>query len=135
MANVNKGEVGFTGLDGKKYVLSFSTNALCSLDEALGQENAFETILRSGKVTVKQHRSMFFVALRDRGRHTEIASEEAAAELVLYEEMCDLLTKAIQAQSPKAAAAAAAAEEEKAAKTNGAASPQKPGQESTGPAA
>lgn len=98
MANPNKGEVEFKGSDGKTYTLSLSINALCELDEALGVDDVVNKLVATGKVTLKQYRTMFFIALRQ--HHKDIVDEKAAADLVIVGQMMQLLTKAIMLTNP-----------------------------------
>jgi hypothetical protein len=123
MANPHRGEVGFTGLDGKDYVLCFSINALCEIDDALGVEDAVTTLVASGKAKLKHFRTMFCIGLRV--RHPDITDERAAADLVTPRQMVELLTRAFELAFPPVQPGALAAD------------PRPPGQESgetTGPA-
>lgn len=70
MANKHKGEVSFAA-DGKTYTLSLSINAMCEMDDAFGVDDALGSLMSTGKATVKQLRTIFFVALRH--HHPEIA--------------------------------------------------------------
>lgn len=97
MANKHKGELSFVS-DGKTYTLSFTINALCELDEALGIDNALSVLIANGNATLKQHRTMFFVALHH--HHPEIENEKQAADLVTFGQMMKLLTEAIMLANP-----------------------------------
>jgi hypothetical protein len=128
MANPHKGEVSFKSGD-KEYTLSLTINAMCELDEALGIEDALNTLVARGKLSVRQSRTMFFVALKH--HHEEIKDEQQAAALVTFGEMNRLLTLAIQ----RASGETETENPEPAGKTNGAAHPQQPDRSvTTGPA-
>lgn len=97
MANPNKGEVGFKSGD-KDYTLRISINTMCELDDALGVDDAFNALFTTGKATLKQLRTAFFLALRK--QHPEIEREEEAADLVTLNEMMRLLTQAVERHNP-----------------------------------
>jgi hypothetical protein len=65
MGNPHKGELSFE-VDGKSYKLSFSANALCELEDALGKSlDEIISAMQSGKVRLAELRVMFWQALRD----------------------------------------------------------------------
>lgn len=97
MANPHKGEVSFKSGD-TDYTLRISINTMCELDDALKVEDAFNTLFVTGKATLKQLRTAFFLALRK--QHPEIEDEEQAADLVTLNEMMRLLTQAVERHNP-----------------------------------
>lgn len=65
MANPHKGEVEFE-VDGFRHVLSFSANALCELEVALGRDiDSVIESMRTGKIKLADMRVMFWAALLD----------------------------------------------------------------------
>lgn len=78
MANPHKGEVEFD-LAGKKYLLSFSANAVAELEEALDKSvDEIGALLRdAAKVRLAHWRTMFTIALQD--NHDDIDEKAAKA--------------------------------------------------------
>lgn len=76
MANPHKGQVALN-VDGKDYTLSFSINALCELEDALGESvNAIAAQMGdSSKVRLKTIRTLVWAALLD--HHPGTSVEEA----------------------------------------------------------
>ena len=76
MANPHKGQVALN-VDGREYTLSFSINALCELEDALGESvNAIAAQMGDGsKVRLKTIRTLVWAALRD--HHPETSVEDA----------------------------------------------------------
>lgn len=80
MANPFKGEVEFEA-DGKTYKLSYSANALCELEDALGKrlDDILEMWRRPKEVPLRDMRVMFWAALLD--HHPDITLD--AAKVIL----------------------------------------------------
>lgn len=80
MANPHKGEVGFTA-DGREWVLRYSANALCTLEDALDMSTG-EMVARlqdAGGVRMTTLRAVFWAGLQD---HHKDVSKERAGELM-----------------------------------------------------
>jgi hypothetical protein len=105
MANINKGEVEFTS--GKKvYTLSFSTNAMCDLEDRLGKSIVEIGGLMSdtSNVRITLMRTIFWAGLRD---HHEAMTEVEAGRLmdaVGLIEASQMIAKAFAAAFPEAPA-------------------------------
>lgn len=67
MANANRGEVEIE-VDGKKYVLRFSANALCDLEDALGMSILQITSMISdpAQIRMKMVRALLWAGLREK---------------------------------------------------------------------
>ncbi len=78
MANPHKGEVNVE-IGGRKYLLSFSANALAELEQALGMNLAeIGALMRDqARIRVAHWRTMFVLALQD--NHEEIEEKAAHA--------------------------------------------------------
>lgn len=76
MANPVKGEVAFEAA-GRPYTLSFSVNALCELEEALGLSVAriSEVMGDDNSVSLRNVRALVWAGLRD--HHPEVTQVEA----------------------------------------------------------
>lgn len=76
MANPVKGEVAFEAL-GKRYVLSYSVNALCQLEEEIGESViALSAKMQAGEgASIRMIRSIFRAGLLD--NQGEITEKEA----------------------------------------------------------
>lgn len=76
MANPHKGQVALSA-DGRVYTLSFSINALCELEDAVGETvNAIAAQMSDGsRVKLKTIRTLVWAALRD--HHPETSLEDA----------------------------------------------------------
>lgn len=107
MANRHRGTVEFR-YDGKTYTLSFSINAMCELEDLLG--DSFGDMMAKAqdptKVSMKTVRAMFWAGLRD--HHNEMTIQDAGhlmTEIGLTE-AGELVAKAFAAAMPEAAKAA-----------------------------
>lgn len=107
MANPHKGEVSFKAGD-KDYKLSYSANALCELEEALGKsfEECFE-LMRSGKVRMSDLRVMFWQGLRDHQPDTSLDDAKAILKTMKPIELGRLVGEGIVASMPDDEAAPA----------------------------
>lgn len=107
MANEHKGEVSFKA-DGKDYVLSFSANAWCELEGALGKDADEIQRMFSGGSTVRLSdlRIVFWQGLRDHHEGTTLEDAKAILKHIRPLEMGTLLGKAILASMPEIAASA-----------------------------
>jgi hypothetical protein len=74
MANKLKGEVGFD-VDGARYTLAFSINALCELEEKLGGAVVDLGTMMTGGKRFSTMRSVFWCGLTE--HHPELTEKEA----------------------------------------------------------
>lgn len=90
MANPHKGKVEFE-IDGKKYQLSFSANALAELEIELGigMDDIGALLTDQKKVRIAHWRTMFFHALHD--NHDDV-DEKAATALFKQIEVADAIS-------------------------------------------
>lgn len=89
MSNPHKGKVDFE-IDGKKYQLSFSANALAELEIDLGisMDEIGPLLLDKNKVRIAHWRTMFFHALHD--NHDDL-NEQSARGLFKQIEVADAI--------------------------------------------
>ena len=80
MANPHRGEVGFTA-DGKEWVLRYSANAICTLEDEFDMDMGALVKMLDGKNGVRMStlRTVFWAGLLD--RHPD-ATKEQAGELI-----------------------------------------------------
>lgn len=100
MANRQKGEVGFE-LDGVEYTLSFSINALCELEDAMGASvQEFAPKLANG-VDMRTARLLVWAGMRD--HHEEVTVKEAGRIASAYglPEIMGKITDAFQLAFPE----------------------------------
>ncbi len=74
MGNRQKGEVGFEA-DGKPYTLVFSINALCELEDRMGEAVSGIDSLASSRKRFRTIRTVFLCGLLD--HHPELTEREA----------------------------------------------------------
>jgi tail tube GTA-gp10-like protein len=103
MANAKKGEVEFTH-DKKVYTLRYSINAMCELEDRMGQSVVAIGALMSdpGRVKISMMRTMFWAGLRD---HHEAMTEADAGRLmdgIGLVEAGQMIAKAFEAAFPEA---------------------------------
>ena len=89
MANPHKGKVEFE-IDGKKYLLSFSANALAEMEIALGisMDEVRVLLLDEKRVRIAHWRTMFLCALQD---NDENIDEKAARALFKQLDIADAI--------------------------------------------
>ncbi len=80
MANRQKGEVSFRA-DDKEWVLRYSTNALCEMEDLFGKSaiEVAQSLDSEAGVSLKDLRAVFYCGLTD--RHEDI-SEKRAGDLI-----------------------------------------------------
>ena len=110
MSNKYRGEVEFKA-GGETYVLAYGSNALCTLEEKLGQPvTQFGKFLAAGEnLSMRTLRTLVWAGLQ---RHHKSLSEEAAGDVidaVGFQQMTDLMVSALSEAFPPGEASPAAA--------------------------
>lgn len=88
MANRIKGEVEIVLGDGQTYIITFSTNALCALENELGVEVAEIGKIMQQDVRLNTVRSILFAALQDHHGH-ELRSSADVGRLMNVQHLPD----------------------------------------------
>ncbi len=103
MANPHTGEVE-VGVDGKTLKLSFSSNALCELEDALDRNvNEIADAMQDPKrIRLKDLRMMFWAALLDHQPATTHDDVKAMLRTVGPSELVDMIGKAFVLAFPQA---------------------------------
>ena len=91
MANPYKGEVEFQ-VDGKTYMVKFSSNVMAEIDETLDPADA-NRIMTAGRASARVMRKVFWLALR--ANHPEIKSEQEAGELVGFSQLLEVTQRGL----------------------------------------
>ena len=103
MANKQKGEVSFTA-EGKAYRFILSVNALCELEDAVGDGamNIFMAQNDPSRLKIKTARAVFWAGLRD--HHPDMTLEEAGrlVGVIGFQRVNELVAEAINAAFPGA---------------------------------
>lgn len=99
MANKFKGEVEFTSRDDKKYILSFSANALCELEEVVGMSlDDVVAKLQSDtdKMKLSEIRKIFWAGLLDHQPDVSIEDTKRILSGISPKDMGELVGKAFR---------------------------------------
>lgn len=101
MANKFKGEVSFEA-GGQPYKLSFSANALCELEDAMGitLDEVIKLMQSPDKLRLRDLRQMFWAALLDHQPETTFANAKIILSKVSAVEMGELVGKAFVLSMP-----------------------------------
>lgn len=101
MANIHKGEIGFT-VDGKDYVAHFSTNALCELEDKLnvGINVISDQLSKPENLRLGTVRAVLWAALRDNHKDLSIAQVGELVDKLKLQGAVELIGKALTAAFP-----------------------------------
>lgn len=97
--NAARGLVTLTGDDGRDYVLSFSLNAMCAVEEALGAP-LMELQAQLDAPSATDLRGLLWALLRD--HHPDVTLQDAG-RIAAVSKVAEAVTRAIAAAQPEAA--------------------------------
>jgi hypothetical protein len=103
VANKHKGEIEVE-IDGKKLKMSFSSNALCELEDALDRNvnEIAQTMQDPQKVRLKDLRVIFWASMLDHQPDTSIDDTKKLMSSVLPAELVEMIGKAFTLAFPPA---------------------------------